>query len=185
MADQEQTTEEQQQLPRLNFRQQAFVNAYLGEAMGNATEAAKLAGYSAVKRSTLGEMGSQLLKNLKVRAHIDARVDELAMTAEEVLGRLAEQARGDMGQFVEGELYGKPKIVMKKIEGEANTRLIKRLTVTEMGGAQSVQVELYDAQAALVQLGKYHKLFTDKTELTGKDGIPLFKAYQDVDIDRV
>jgi hypothetical protein len=36
-----------------------------------------------------------------------------------------------------------------------------------------VELELYDAQAALVHIGRHHKLFTDKSELTGKDGAPL------------
>jgi hypothetical protein len=32
---------------------------------------------------------------------------------------------------------------------------------------------MYDAQAALALLGKHHKLFIDRTEISGKDGGPI------------
>jgi hypothetical protein len=43
--------------------------------------------------------------------------------------------------------------------------LIKRYAKTDKG----VSVELYDAQAALVQLGRYHKLFTDRLAISDDD----------------
>jgi hypothetical protein len=36
-----------------------------------------------------------------------------------------------------------------------------------------VKFKLADKRAALVDLGRHHKLFTDKAEFTGKDGAPL------------
>lgn len=52
----------------LNAKQQAFVEAYIG----NATEAARVAGYKGTQLS-LAVTGSRLLRNAKVRAAIDAR----------------------------------------------------------------------------------------------------------------
>lgn len=48
--------------------------------------------------------------------------------------------------------------------------LIKKYTIDDKG---KVSIELYDAQAALQLLGRHHKLFVDRTELTGKDGEPI------------
>jgi phage terminase small subunit len=48
--------------------------------------------------------------------------------------------------------------------------LVKKYTIDEKG---KIAIELYDAQAALQLLGRHHKLFTDRTELTGKDGGPI------------
>jgi phage terminase small subunit len=36
-----------------------------------------------------------------------------------------------------------------------------------------VEFELHDSQNALVQIGRHHKLFTDKSELSGPDGGPI------------
>lgn len=36
-----------------------------------------------------------------------------------------------------------------------------------------LEIELVNSQTALIQVGRIHKMFTDKTEMTGKDGKPL------------
>lgn len=56
----------------LNERERRFVESYMGEAAGNATKAAELAGYSA---KTAGQIGHRLLKKVKVRKAIESRVD--------------------------------------------------------------------------------------------------------------
>jgi hypothetical protein len=176
----------------LGPKQQRFVDAYLGEAKGNATEAARLAGYKETRRESLAQQGSRLYRNVEIQAAIRARVSELAMTAEEVLAGLAEIARGDMGLFVEGDHKGNPRIRLDAVEnpetgelGRPNTRLVKRLTVKERSGdwgsEEEVSLELYSRQEALVQLGRYHGLFVDKTELSGPGGGPL--AFREVEVE--
>ncbi len=59
----------------LSERQRRFVEAYLGEAMGNATEAAAKAGYSG-DRVVLASQGHHLLRNPKIRRAISERVKE-------------------------------------------------------------------------------------------------------------
>jgi hypothetical protein len=67
---------------------------------------------------------------------------------------------------------------LKKARAAKRTKLIRkfktRTTTRTMGKAKETTVEtefeLYDAQAAATLLGKHHKLFTEKTEITGKDG---------------
>lgn len=55
-------------MKRLTDRQQRFLDAYAG----NATEAARAAGYAGDEQ-TLATTGSRLLRNAQIRAHLDAR----------------------------------------------------------------------------------------------------------------
>jgi phage terminase small subunit len=54
----------------LNSRERAFVTAYLGRARGNATRAARLAGYS---QRTSRQQGSRLLSKAAIRKQITQR----------------------------------------------------------------------------------------------------------------
>ena len=79
---------------KLNDKQRVFIEAYVRS--WNATQAAIAAGYS---EQTAYAQGSRLLKNVEIKAEIERRVEDLSMSEAEVLTRLTEQARGDMGQF--------------------------------------------------------------------------------------
>lgn len=59
--------------PKLTEKQRRFVEAYMGEAAGNGTEAARLAGYKGSAK-TLGVVATENLAKPSVRAAIDARV---------------------------------------------------------------------------------------------------------------
>lgn len=48
--------------------------------------------------------------------------------------------------------------------------LVKKYGIDDKG---KIAIELYDAQTAQQLLGRHHKLFVDRTELTGKDGDPI------------
>ena len=80
----------------LNYRQWLFVEAYLGEANGNATKAAKAAGYRQAR-----EYGRQLLGKPWIKAQIARRVAEAAMPANEVLARMSELAALDPGEMMD------------------------------------------------------------------------------------
>ena len=141
----------------LTARRQAFVDEYL--KCWNASEAARVAGYAAP-----GVEGHRLLKIAEISEEIQRRVTERAMSADEVLVRLAEQARGSMADFVEVVPgVNTPFLRLDKAHAAGKFGLVKKLKYTTDGG---VEFELYDAQAALVQLGKVHKLFTDKQDVT-------------------
>lgn len=60
----------------LTVKQERFVAAYVGAANGNATEAARQAGYSG-SDGTLGVTGHELLKNPKIAARIGAYLAEV------------------------------------------------------------------------------------------------------------
>lgn len=145
----------------LTSKQQAFVEHYL--SCWNATEAARRAGYSEKSAYTSGH---RLLKNAEIAAAIKQRLDELTMSADEVLVRMAEQARGvpdDCFQVI-GGLIG---VDFERLKERGLLHLIKKLTYDRDGRPQ---VEFYDAQSALFQLAKHHGLLVDRTEVSGPDG---------------
>jgi phage terminase small subunit len=155
----------------LTDKQKLFVEFYLIHM--NGTLAAKLAGYKG-NANVLAVTAHDNLRNPKIRSAVDEALAERVMGKGEVLARLADQARGDMREFI-----GKGAESLKKHPGG---RLIKKYerTVTTMtlgdNGEERVEekvkVELYDAQAALVQLGRYLGLFIDRHDLTS-GGEPL------------
>jgi len=113
-----------------------------------------------------------LLRNVEIDAAIRVRLQEKAMLADEVLMRLAENARADLGQWLTNE--GDIDIAAMKDAGKTSMlRKVKRTRrsgVTEQGTAWEetmIEVELHDQQAALVQLGKHHSLFATKVEHSG------------------
>jgi len=80
----------------LTEKQRRWVEAYMGEAKGNGTEAARLAGYKG-NRNTLSEVGHKMLKLDTVRAAIDERIaeDPLVSKRHDLLRFWSEAMRGE------------------------------------------------------------------------------------------
>ena len=76
----------------LTLKQQLFVEAYIGPARGNATEAARKAGYTG-NDATLAQVAAENMRRPQILALINSRVEEVAMTADEILAELADIAR--------------------------------------------------------------------------------------------
>jgi phage terminase small subunit len=169
----------------LSNKRMAFVNEYLVDF--NATQAAIRAGYS---EKTAQAQSSRLLSNVIVSDEIKAHLDEKAMSADEVLTRLADMARSDMGDFLDISPMSF-QVDLNKAKELRLTKLIKKVklhttTTLSKDGVETethtIETELYDAQAALVQLGRYHKLFTDKTDITSDGKNIIFEVhYKDKD----
>ena len=158
---------------RLTPKQRRFLEAYLGEAGWNAAKAARIAGYP---ERTARSIGCENLTKPDIRAAIDERLAEAAMTANEVLGRLADQARGSVEDFAQITEDGSWRIDLKKAEELGKLHLLHELGFTEHGP----KIKLYDAQTALAKLGTHYKLFTERRELTGADGAPLIPSSDDL-----
>ena len=152
-------------------RKRAFVEHYL--AHWNASEAARLAGYS---EKTAYSQGGRLLKDVEVQAAMAERLTELKAGADEVLLRLTSHARGSMDDFLDGATLS-----IEQARARGRLHLIKKYKVTRRiepgeeprATIETVEVELYDAQAAMVQIGRALGLFVDRQELTGAGGAPL------------
>lgn len=137
-------------MARLTGRQQAFVSAYL--QCLNATESARLAGYTGDDR-TLAVTGHRLLRNANVRAEIDRVLSEQVMSAHEVLRRQTEIASLDVTDFFDfsGNL---PMFKPDKAKERGVMHLIKSFKVSN----KEFKIEFYDAQRAQETLAKYHDL---------------------------
>jgi hypothetical protein len=150
----------------LTTKQQAFVEAYLANGF-NATAAARLLKYANPDRQ-----GYRLLRNVEIAAVIRQELSERAMPADEVLARLAEQARGTMDDFLDEN----GKIDLKQGRDRGKLHLLKSRSVTKEGE----RIELYSAQSALELLAKHHALLTEKVELSGEISV---KGYASVSPD--
>jgi hypothetical protein len=157
-------------LERLTLKQRKFITFYLGEANGNATEAARLAGYAWPEKQ-----GHQQLVKPYIREAIEAEYSLRTASPGEVLGRLTEHARADIGDFdgligFDGD--GKLTIDLKGARKAGKSRLIKKLKPTPGG----ISIELHDAQSALALLGRHHGLFGPAPE----SGTPDHDGSRDV-----
>lgn len=149
----------------LTPKQQVFVEEYL--KTWNASEAARRAEYAKP-----GQQGHRLLKNVEIDEEIQRRLAELTMSADEVLTRLAEQARAEQSRYL---TPGGVNLEMLIRDGKGH--LVKGIKETKYGR----DVEFYDAQAALVHIGKRHGLFSDKVDHGGE--ITMRVVYGDDGID--
>ena len=143
---------------KLSPKRRRFVEAYL--ATWNASEAARQAEYAKP-----GSQGQRLLTFVEVQTAIQQRLAEVAMKTDEVLARLAEQARSNIASFF---TFDSDELVVMALDIEevkARGHLIKKLKQTKDGW----EIELYDGQAALVQIGKHLKLFPDRMDITSGD----------------
>lgn len=149
----------------ITAKRRVFIEEYL--QTWNASEAARRAEYAHP-----GSEGHRLLKNAEIQEAIHERLADKAMSSDEVLVRLAEHARASMGDFVTLGLDGEPLLDFEKAEDKLH--LIKKLWKDKKG---DWRIELYDAQAALLNIGRGHAMFVDKHEVTGP--VTLRVVYED------
>ncbi|HEX9997003.1 MAG TPA: terminase small subunit [Abditibacterium sp.] len=172
---------------KLTDKQKMFVLEYF--RCWNATKAARLAGYSDPECS-----GYENRQKPAIRAAIAEKLEQNAMPADEVLHRLAQQARGEHGAFYKffSPMAGNISTDPDNDEDLLNLReqlrsatpyldfpglymaglghLIKKFKTSD---GQITEVEFYDSQAALTLIGRHHKLFTDKVEHSGSIATPI------------
>lgn len=147
-------------------KQQAFIAEYLKDF--NATQAAIRAGYSA---KTAYSIGQENLKKPEIAKLIEENIKERIMGAEEALLLMSSHARANMGEFV--KFYDgikEPYLDLQMAQEKGLLHLVKRMSYNREG---RLEIELYDAQAAIRDILKIHGKFVDKMEHTGKDGGPM------------
>ncbi len=124
----------------LTQKQRLFVEAYIGPANGNARTAARMAGYSG-DDNALSSRAFELMRNPKIAELIGVRVEEAVMQSNEVLSELSAIAKADWQNFLE---------IRRDKEGETISATLK----------------LSDKIKSLELLGKFHKLFSEKIDLS-------------------
>lgn len=137
----------------LTHRRWEWVNAYM--RTWNATAASRAVGYKHPKPA-----GHNLLKNPVIQEEIKRRMSATEMEVGEVLYRFAEQARANIGDFLEqDEDTGKIQINWQAVKERGH--LIKAVRHTKLGPT----IELHDAQKALELIGRSLGMFVDKVDL--------------------
>lgn len=161
----------------LSLKHQAFVDSFLIHNR-NATEA--YCDVYGVDRAVGSVSGARLLANDKIQAEIKRRTDEMLMTPEEVLTRLADIARGDVADLMSLSTAGY-EFELLIDDGNGNkirnpkTKLIKKIRqkVTIYSGKKSededrqvieTELELYAADDAIMDIAKLSGMVVDHSE---------------------
>ena len=117
----------------LSRKQQLWIEYYLQH--WNATEAARLVPYKVPRVS-----GPRNLHNTLVQEAIKARLDEVAMGANEVLHRLAEQARGSLEDFLRFvPLDAQGEEIMLDVQGEPLVKPARFAAVIDLDRAREAK----------------------------------------------
>jgi phage terminase small subunit len=159
----------------LTARQARFVAEYCVSL--NATSAAIKAGYS---DKGADSWGAQLLSNPKVRAEIAKKTGKvftkLEISAERVLEEIAKLAFFDPRKLFESD--GSPKQLHElddetamAVAGFEFVELFEGTGDEKHAYGLLKKYKLTDKRASLELLGKYLKLFVDRTEVSGEIGI--------------
>lgn len=133
----------------LTDKRQAFVNEYVRDWNGRA--AAVRAGYS---ENGAAVTAHRLLEDAEVQGEIKRRVDETAMSTDETLVRLAEQARAAYAPYITAE----GGVDLEQLVSDGKAHLIRKVKPTRYG----TEIEFVDAQAALFTLARAHGLLGPK-----------------------
>lgn len=134
---------------KLTEKQRRFVEAFMGAAAGNMTEAAKLAGYKG-NRKSLDVQGSRLASHKAVKAAIEERQrgDPLIATREERQRFWSSVARGEPqvqllnGQEVRAVPSMRDRLLAAQHLGKANGDFFERIKHEGSIGHEIVVVEL-------------------------------------------
>jgi phage terminase small subunit len=140
---------------QLSAMQKMFVEAYLRTF--NATQAAKDAGYS---EDSAYSQGSRLLKNAEIAARVRERLQEAAMSADEVLYHLREIALGLRADVTDSDGKIDPEKVKKANKSHLIKSLRQRTFTTEDSESFESELETYDRIKALELLGKHLGMFS-------------------------
>lgn len=161
----------------LTPKQILFVSEYLANGL-EGKKAALSAGYSP---KTADSQASQLLSNPKVSAEIakrqGKRLEKLEITADKVLQELAKLAFFDIRKFYREDGTLKP---IPELDDETAAALVGmelEEAYEHFGKGQSKpsgilkKIKMADKGQNLERLGRHLKLFTDKVEVSGFEGL--------------
>ena len=145
-------------------KQKIFADEYLIDL--NATRAYKVAYPSVKKDETAAQDGSRMLRNVKVAAYIQERMEErqkrTEITQDRVLQELAAIAFAKATDYAEI----KNECVRIRDTAELDEQQIRALAGIEEGKF-GIKVKLNDKEKALELLGRHLGMFKDKVEVSG------------------
>jgi hypothetical protein len=159
-------------LHNLTPLQRRFLTEYLSQLRPNATQAYIAAGGTS---SYPDRSAHKIRHHPNVVQAIDEYFHAQEMSAAEVVARLSQQAGAGYAQYLTVNAAGDLQVDAGRMLAEGMGHLIKGVKQGRDGGQI---IEFYDAQTALVHVGRYHGLFTDNTDLTsGGEKLPAPLIY--------
>lgn len=160
----------------LNDKQKRFALEYLKDL--NATQAAIRAGYS---KKTAGQQGDRLLKNAQISQLVKgkgkAAFEKLDISVDRVLNEIARLAFLDPRKFYDeqGNLKAITELDDDTAAALAGMEVEEAYEHFGKGQAKPTgllkKIKFADKSKNLELLGRYHKLFTDKVEITNLDDL--------------
>ncbi len=138
-------------------KQQAFIDAYLGVAYFNATEAARLAGYKG-NGNTLANVGYENVRKPDIAREIKMRLKASAMGKDELLMHLGRQARS---KVIIQKYFTPDGVNLEAMLEDGHGSLIKSMKPSKYG----VIVEFVDDLKSQELIGRHLAMFTDKSEV--------------------
>jgi hypothetical protein len=143
-------------MSNLTPKQQKFLEAYLGEANFNATEAARLAGYKG-EDNVLAVVGCQNLRKPNIAEELRKAWEERGMESHEIIGRLSDIGRASLADFIDVLPEGGWKLNLVKAQKAGKLHCLKKLKHTEWG----TEIELWSPLDAKEKLARIRRLFAD------------------------
>ncbi len=141
----------------LSKKKLLFCEAYVSNGL-NGAKAAIAVGYAA---ASARQTASRLLTNADIEAEISRLLADQVMSRDQALASMSDMARADIDDFI--SLPGTfPYIDLDKARALGKTHLIKKIKVRGDGG---MEIELYDRQTAVRDIGKHHGLWKDDIEI--------------------
>lgn len=148
---------------KLTGKQRKFGDEYINCL--NASEAAIRAGYSP---KTAGQIGYENMRKPNIRRYIDERLNAGVLGKQEVLTLFSRQATADIADFINED----GSVDIEKVQDRRYSHLIESIRPVD----GKIEIKLVDKQYAATQLGKFHKLFTQKVEVDAN----LFFNWNDI-----
>jgi phage terminase small subunit len=170
-AEQPQTVEE----PKLTAKEQLFVSKLIGEANGNATKAAELAGYQATTRESLMVIAARTKARPHVKAAISEALGQVKLDGIAVVENriVALQDRWDRMKALIAARAEDPQ--MQKVTGGTTGLLVHNIKSIGQG-RDAERVDVYEIDAALLremrelerQAAQEMGQWLDRSEVSGK-----------------
>lgn len=141
-----------------------FVINLLSQAKPNATQAYVDAGGTAKHAD---RAAYKIRHKPKVQAAIDEYFHKQEMGVRETVARLSQLARAEYSEYLEyDEETSLTGVNVQRLLADGKGHLIKNITWVRTGTESAEQViEFHDSFRALVKVGEYHALFTQKQDI--------------------
>ena len=164
-------------MARNNSRHDRFCREYLKDL--NGTRAAIAAGYG---KKNARKIASRLLTNVEIQARVaeltKKHADKLDLSAEKVLSELSRVGFSNMLDYIKTTEEGDAYVDLSNLTREQSSA-VQEITVDEYVGGKGkharkvkrTKLKLVDKIRSLELLGKHLKLFTERVEMSGLEGL--------------